>query len=125
MYEYRATLERVIDGDTLKLTADLGFSIWTTVTVRLARINAPELTTTAGWQARAWLLTTLQAATEIRVTTRRRERYGRWLAEVTYRTANTSTTWHNLSDEAMKHGHAKPYTESPESGGTGTTPRTG
>ena len=44
MYEYNCEVERVIDGDTVVLTIDLG--IWTQVIhehVRLLGINAPEL----------------------------------------------------------------------------------
>ena len=40
-YYYHATLDEVLDGDTLKLTLDPGFEISVTVTVRLAGINSP------------------------------------------------------------------------------------
>ena len=28
MYEYKAIVDRVVDGDTIKCTIDLGFSTW-------------------------------------------------------------------------------------------------
>jgi len=41
-YEYRATLIRVIDGDTIDAMIDLGFNTWIKKRVRLWGINAPE-----------------------------------------------------------------------------------
>jgi micrococcal nuclease len=42
MYEYNAIVERVVDGDTLDCTIDLGFHTWKKVRVRMEGINAPE-----------------------------------------------------------------------------------
>ena len=42
MYEYNAIVDRVVDGDTIKCTIDLGFSTWKKVTVRMEGINTPE-----------------------------------------------------------------------------------
>ena len=42
MYEYNATLLRVVDGDTLDASIDLGFDVWVKKRVRLYGINAPE-----------------------------------------------------------------------------------
>ena len=41
---YRAYLKKIIDGDTLTVYVDLGFHTTREETIRLARINAPELT---------------------------------------------------------------------------------
>lgn len=41
-YEYKATVENVVDGDTVDVSVDLGFKITTRQRVRLARIYAPE-----------------------------------------------------------------------------------
>jgi micrococcal nuclease len=43
MYEYRATLLRVIDGDTLDLVIDLGCFVSIERRIRLLGINTPEL----------------------------------------------------------------------------------
>jgi len=46
MYEYRAELVRVIDGDTVVFDIDLGFSIWIRKeSVRFAYIDTPEVRT--------------------------------------------------------------------------------
>lgn len=43
LYRFRIRVDRVIDGDTVRVFADLGFGIEFTVTVRLFGMNAPEL----------------------------------------------------------------------------------
>ena len=43
MYEYKADIIRVIDGDTVVMNIDLGFGIRFQETVRLAGINTPEI----------------------------------------------------------------------------------
>jgi len=46
MYEFRANLVRVIDGDTVVFDIDLGFSIWMQKeSVRFAFIDTPEVRT--------------------------------------------------------------------------------
>ena len=42
LYNYRATLDRVIDGDTIDVSVDLGFDTWKKVRVRMMGMNAPE-----------------------------------------------------------------------------------
>ena len=41
-YTYRAELLRVIDGDTIEVRIDLGFSCWHVCTLRLDGVDAPE-----------------------------------------------------------------------------------
>jgi micrococcal nuclease len=43
MYEYYATVKRVVDGDTLDLDVDLGLHVHVHERVRLAEINTPEI----------------------------------------------------------------------------------
>ena len=42
MYTYHATVDRVVDGDTIDLIIDLGFKITTNQRIRLRGINTPE-----------------------------------------------------------------------------------
>mgnify|MGYP003626107678 FL=1 len=42
MYTYKAKVSRVIDGDTVDATIDLGFDITVHKRIRLAGINTPE-----------------------------------------------------------------------------------
>jgi micrococcal nuclease len=43
MFEYRAELIRVIDGDTVVMSLDLGFKTFVVRTLRLLDIDAPEV----------------------------------------------------------------------------------
>jgi len=42
MYEYTATILRVVDGDTVDALIDIGFSVHVKKRIRLYGINAPE-----------------------------------------------------------------------------------
>lgn len=43
MYEYRARIINIVDGDTLDVEIDLGFKIKFTERIRLEGINTPEI----------------------------------------------------------------------------------
>ena len=45
MYQYKARILEIIDGDTLKVELSLGFDIYHRVSLRLVDINAPEVRT--------------------------------------------------------------------------------
>ena len=42
MFEYNATVVKVVDGDTIDAMVDLGFGTWKKVRIRMHGINAPE-----------------------------------------------------------------------------------
>ena len=42
MFEYNAVLDRVVDGDTVDATIDLGFDTWKKTRIRFYGINAPK-----------------------------------------------------------------------------------
>ena len=42
MFEYNATVTKVVDGDTIDAMVDLGFNTWKKVRIRMHGINAPE-----------------------------------------------------------------------------------
>ena len=42
MFEYNATVIKVVDGDTIDAMVDLGFGTWKKVRIRMYGINAPE-----------------------------------------------------------------------------------
>lgn len=59
MYQYKAKLNKIVDGDTVNLTIDLGFRMTMTANCRLAGINAPEMSTKEGQVAKVYLTTIL------------------------------------------------------------------
>lgn len=87
MYEYRATVVSVYDGDTITLDIDLGFYIHVKkVKMRLAGINAPEMVSGAppGMEARDYLRSLLPVGSSVTIKTikDRQEKYGRFLVYV-------------------------------------------
>lgn len=86
MYEYKALVKEVYDGDTITAIVDLGFRNQTTIKFRLLGINTPELekaTKEAGIKSRD-RLRELILGKEIIIKTQKdkQEKYGRWLGEI-------------------------------------------
>lgn len=83
-YVYRASVIRVVDGDTAWLAVDPGFDLSLKMSVRFMGINAPEINTEAGRMARDWLNEMLPPGTQVVLVTSKdkREKYGRYLGTV-------------------------------------------
>lgn len=84
MYEYQASVLRVIDGDTIDVEVDLGMHVFTKTRLRLLGINAPEKNTAAGKDALRYLAGVLPVGSLVVIRTEKdkTEKYGRWLATV-------------------------------------------
>lgn len=82
-YRYSATIDRVIDGDTLVASVDLGFQVWLrNQTFRVLGINARELTQPGGPEARDNLTAIIGPA--VTLTSIKPDKYGgRMLAVIT------------------------------------------
>lgn len=112
MYEYRATILRVIDGDTIEARVDLGFDVFAVQRFRLYGINAPETKGESRDQGREateylrTLITTHAADSVLTIQTKKdkREKYGRYLAVL-------MAGGVNLNAVMVNTGHAVPYME--------------
>lgn len=104
-YLYECTVLKVVDGDTMDLTIDLGFKIYREDRFRLARINAPELRTEEGKQLKTLLAEKYTGAT-VFVETHKSDIYGRYIAEIW----TEEECIHNLSDWLLEQKLAVPYT---------------
>ena len=91
MYTYNLKDIRVIDGDTIEASIDLGFNIFLKQSIRLTNINAPSLRTLNeeekkyGLRAKNKLQEYINSGTEVIVATQnpnKSEKYGRVLGEV-------------------------------------------
>lgn len=88
LYNYEAIVERVIDGDTLKLDIDLGFTIHWKSSCRLYGVNAPELKSKiaevrdAAKESKQYLIDNLQVGSTILIYSKELDKYGRPLIEV-------------------------------------------
>lgn len=87
MYEYNASLIRIVDGDTLWLRVDLGFRMFAEMSFRMLGINAPELSTPEGAPAREHLTQLVSAlGASFPIKTTKPDKYGRWLVTIPYGT---------------------------------------
>ena len=77
-------VDRVIDGDTLLVTADCGFDIAATKHLRLRGIDTPKLGSAAGHRARDFVQDMLAPVNSIILATHRTDRYRRYLADIRY-----------------------------------------
>ena len=92
MYEYRAHVTRVIDGDTLEVNVDLGLGVSRKERVRLAGVDTPETwrpKTDAekahGKEATAFVMECVLAQDIILNTVKDRQgKYGRYLGYIKY-----------------------------------------
>jgi micrococcal nuclease len=121
IYIYKASLIRVVDGDTVDLIIDLGFDTSRKERFRLYGIDAPEIRTEAGKEAKAWLIGVLGPYGAIYVQTiqlstkAKRDKYGRFLA-VLYddlgdidanRPMRTPVSPASINAKMITEGHAK------------------
>lgn len=85
MWHYKATVTKVIDGDTVRLKIDLGFYTTHEDTFRLARIDTPEMRgpeKAAGQKAKDRVIELCPVGSEVEARTAKTDKYGRWIAEV-------------------------------------------
>ena len=82
LYTYRAVVERIIDGDTLKVRFSLGFGQWHRETLRLRGLDCPELSTKEGVAAKIFVQAYIKEAQTLIVRTSRSDKYDRYLADV-------------------------------------------
>jgi endonuclease YncB( thermonuclease family) len=78
-----ATVDEVIDGDTIKAQVDLGFKVWLKTNIRIAGCNAPELPTAPGIRALEYLKSVVQPGAVLQVDSKRLDKYGRAEATIT------------------------------------------
>lgn len=91
MYEYKAIVKRIIDGDSLILDIDLGFYMFMNETkIRLYGLDTPEMTSEdpllrlQAIMATRYLFDNLKVGDKVTIKTvlDKREKYGRLLATV-------------------------------------------
>ncbi len=110
-YLYGATVENIIDGDTMDLRIDLGFHTDRRGRFRLADINCPELPSAEARAARDFVFNRLSTAQTIVVKTQRTDLHGRYVAHVFYSATKVAidTCFKEgtyLNAELVEAGHA-------------------
>ena len=81
MYEYKARIIDVVDGDTVDVLIDLGLDTFSAQRVRLYGIDAPEKSSEQGIAAKDRLTKLLPFGTDVvlRTVKDKKEKYGRYL----------------------------------------------
>lgn len=82
-YKFYGTVLKIVDGDTVKIDVDLGFTAGVKVNIRIAGINAPELNTPAGKASQAYLMSILPIGTKVVIHTEKyRQSFTRYVGDI-------------------------------------------
>jgi len=73
---YLGVVDKVVDGDTIYTRLDVGFDLTVYARCRVFGINAPELSTDAGKEARSFAAGLLPAGSGVRVLSHGWDKYG-------------------------------------------------
>ena len=111
MFEYVVKeVTKIVDGDTLDIVIDLGFSLTTKQRVRLNGIDTPESITKDeyekkfGFEAKDFITNWLVSGKKIKVRTDKDDKYGRILGHF-YCDGDTES----LNDKMVRLGYAWAY----------------
>jgi micrococcal nuclease len=116
MFDYKAYVTNVVDGDTIDVTIDLGFDILVKQRLRLYGIDTPEIRTKdlvekeAGMKAKDFVEKAILLK-EVMISTYKdkKGKFGRYLAEINYFKDNDSEVMTSLNVELVDLGLAKIY----------------
>lgn len=111
MYEYKAKVVEVTDGDTVVCSVDLGFKIHHYIKLRLADINAPETRTTnleekeRGLRSKLFL-ESLILNKEVILKTSYKKTFDRFVGTLYW---DDGSHCININQFMVSEGHATPY----------------
>jgi micrococcal nuclease len=106
MFEYRATIISVYDGDTCRADIDCGFGVTLkNQQLRVHGIDTPEMHTATGPAARDFARALMPACLIVTLQTFKdsKEKYGRYLAKITLPDGS------DFASAMVAAGHAVPY----------------
>jgi len=110
LWHYRARVERVVDGDTLDVTIDVGYHAYHLERLRLLNCWAPETRgpeRVRGLAAKAWVEAWVLATQEpldawpLIIRTEKSDAFGRYLADVW-----SARTSESMNEAMVLAGHA-------------------
>ena len=114
MYEYFCKIQRVVDGDTVDISVNLGFDIWHNARVRMMGIDTPESRTrnleekALGLASKARLKELLKGQkVRLECSKEGKGKFGRILADVV--TIDKEGNEININNRLIEEGHARPY----------------
>ena len=113
MFDYPCKLIKVVDGDTIDVHIDLGFSVWHKARVRMLGIDTPESRTrnleekALGLASKARLKELLKGNKLEIECSKEKGKFGRVLA-IVYAT-NKEVNRVDCNNQLCVEGHARPY----------------
>lgn len=114
MFEYRAQVLKITDGDTVVLSVDLGFHTHRVEPFRVLGINTPEIRgdeRPLGLQAKREVGVLLPYGSKVKIRTEKQDKYGRYLCSIELHDGT------DLATHLLEGGWALPYD------GRGSPPR--
>lgn len=96
---YKAYLERVVDGDTIRVTIDLGFKNFHKEIIRFKGVDAPEIKTEQGKKSAKSLKNILNKTSFLVIKTIKIDIYGRYVADVFFSENKSETDPQKIADE--------------------------
>lgn len=103
MYEYKAKVDRVVDGDTVDFIVDLGFNVNIKIRTRLVGVDTPERGHEDWSKATQECNRLLKSIADkqlllageswVTIRTNKTGKYGRWLVEIDGVTDELAKTW--------------------------------
>ena len=119
MYEYKAKITSVYDGDTITGDIDCGFGVWLhKAKMRLLGVDTAEIrggtaaTKEKAYAARDYVRSVVLDQ-EVIVCTAKKGKYGRWLVTVWLIDDNGHKQAESLNEALIRLGHAVRYMTSP------------
>jgi len=88
MYQYKAKIARVVDGDTIYVDVDLGFFLRQVMNLRLKGVDTPEIRgpeREQGLISKQFVEDTLAACPAVVIRTYKLGKYGRYIADIWYK----------------------------------------
>jgi endonuclease YncB( thermonuclease family) len=104
-YIYRATVARIIDGDTWVCAVDLGFYVQARITVRLRDVNCPESNAIGGSEATAFLTELVKDRKLLIESYKDRMSFTRWVCDAWVEDKNAPGEWRSIAEEIISNGH--------------------
>lgn len=107
MYTYKATIFKIHDADTFFADVDLGFHVEKSMWLRLAGVDAPEISTPEGQAALRFVQEWFAGSRDVVITTEKdrrgaeRQTFGRYVAHV------HNAIGESLAQALVAAGHGK------------------
>lgn len=112
LFTYRATVLKIVDGDTLDIALALAPGFTRDLRLRLRGLDCPELATAAGRAAKTYVETLLSPGDEVIVCTTKPDKYDRYLADVFLVSQSSEASAKEdtfLNNALLSSGHAIRY----------------